>query len=401
MLTMWRQFLRNSAYGILGLPMAIIWMSIIVPLVSTSATLLIVGIGFPLMAVSLRAAVAGAASERWLLREVLHVRICEPTFQRARRIPLLSPLDDPAYWRALGFLFLRMVTGTLNAAVVIFVWLFPVFLVVAFILAATGVLNFGELTIPVFLGLFFFALGPLLVGGFAQAHIALAHTMLGPGREQLIEEADTAVLHRDLSVEAAEAERRRIERDLHDGAQARLATVALDLGRAKRKLEGDNADPEVAAIIDSAHADAKAAIIELRNLARGIHPAVLTDRGLDAALSEVAARCTVPVHLDVGLHVRPPAHIESAAYFAVSELLANITKHSNAKHAWVTVRSNQQSLYIDVSDDGIGGADPTIGSGLDGLHDRITGLGGLCSVRSPLGNGTAVLIELPLVGADG
>lgn len=199
-----------------------------------------------------------------------------------------------------------------------------------------------------------------------------------------------------MSVTSAEAERQRIERDLHDGAQARLATVALDLGRAKRRIEREGGDPELTKIIDSAHYDAKEAIIELRNLARGIHPAVLTDRGLDAALSDAAARCTVPVHLDVHLMTRPAAHIESAAYFAVSELLTNITKHSQASQAWVTVRGNHQVLRIEVSDNGLGGADHSLGSGLLGLRDRITAIDGTFTVSSPLAGGTAAYIEVPL-----
>lgn len=392
----WRHFIRDSTYGIAGLPLSILWITVFVPLVAVSGPLMVVGAGFAILAFTLRVATSAAGVERWLLREILQVDIADPIHLQSHRSPLLSPIEDPTRWRALGFLCIRMVTGMLHASVVMVVWLFPIFQLVAFILVVTGQVPFTDLAIPVGIGLFFIALGPLLIGGLAKSHAAIARALLGPGREQLIVEADLAVRNRDLSVEAAEAERRRIERDLHDGAQARLATVALDLGRAKRKLEHEEADPEVAAIIDHAHSDAKAAIVELRNLARGIHPAVLTDRGLDAALSEVAARCTVPVHLDVRLQARPPAHIESAAYFAVSELVANISKHSKASHAWVTVRGNDDAVYLDISDDGIGGADPTIGSGLDGLHDRITGLGGDFSVRSPLGGGTATMIELPL-----
>jgi len=400
----WKRFLQNSAFGILGLPMAVLWISALSLLLGLSAGLLIIGIGFVILALTLRFATAGASAERWLLREILHVDIPEPTLRPAsqlRRSALLNPLEDPVRWRCLSYLALRMFLGVANAGAVIVIWIFPV---VAFIAAVAMLVTDGspvsEVSIPLILGTFFVVFGPVIIHGFAQAHIHLARSLLGPGREQLIVEADTAVRHRDLSVGAAEAERRRIERDLHDGAQARLATVALDLGRAKRKLEKDDVDPEVAAIIDGAHRDAKEAIVELRNLARGIHPAVLADRGLDAALSEVAARCEVPVHLDVKLHSRPPAHIESAAYFAASELVANITKHSRAQHAWVTVRSDDESVYLDVSDDGVGGADPALGSGLDGLHDRIAGLDGELSVRSPLGGGTSVMVELPLARID-
>ena len=201
---------------------------------------------------------------------------------------------------------------------------------------------------------------------------------------------------RDRSLEAAEAERRRIERNLHDGAQARLATVALDLGRAKRKLEQGGASDEVGKIIDGAHEDAKAAIVELRDLARGIHPAVLTDRGLDAALSEVAARCPVPIHLDVRMEQRPTMPVESAAYFAVCELITNIGRHSSANNAWVTVRGTDERLSIEVSDDGVGGVATGLGTGISGLYDRLTAVDGTMNLHSPLGGGTTALIELPV-----
>ncbi|HEY3610977.1 MAG TPA: histidine kinase, partial [Pseudonocardiaceae bacterium] len=186
---------------------------------------------------------------------------------------------------------------------------------------------------------------------------------------------------------------RRIERDLHDGAQQRLVAVAITLGRAKNKLDND---PESArALIDEAHADAKQAVAELRDLARGIYPAVLGDRGLDAALSALAARSPVPVAVDVDVSPRPPAAVESAAYFIVAESLTNLAKHSAADSAQVSVRRSGNSVTVRVTDDGHGGAEVRLGGGLAGLADRAATIDGVMTVRSPPGGPTVVTAELP------
>ena len=395
------RLLRNSTYGILGFPSFIFWVTIFSTLLSTSLGLLILGVGFLLLSFTLRVAGWCTSVERWVLAETLGVVIpAQPRRTNGHTFKdiILDPLRDGTYWRDLVFLTMRTVLGIVSFVVVVAAWTFPIF-------AASSVFwgwatDWDVIVFVLLLGLGAVSLiaGPMLIEGITQLQVAMARSLLGPGHQRLVERASTAQRNRDLSVEAAEAERRRIERDLHDGAQARLATVAMDLGRAKRKLE-HGGDPEVASIVDGAHADAKAAIVELRDLARGIHPAVLTDRGLDAALSDLAARCLVPVHLDVQLERRPSAHIESTAYFAVSELLANVSKHSRASNAWVTVRSDVSELRIDVSDDGIGGVDSFIGSGIDGLRDRIASIDGTISIRSPLGDGTSALIELPLTKA--
>ena len=196
-------------------------------------------------------------------------------------------------------------------------------------------------------------------------------------------------------VDAAEAERRRIERDLHDGAQQRLVALAMELGRAKSKLADDvDAARE---LVEQAHAEAKAALKELRDLVRGVHPPVLTDRGLDAALSGLAARCTVPVDVQVDvLPVRPKPAVEAVAYFVVSEALTNVAKHSRATRATVVVEEHGHpgTLHIVISDDGIGGADPH-GAGLNGLADRVSGVDGRLTVESPRGGPTLISAVLP------
>ena len=390
---------RSVAYTVASFPLAVLWMVLVSAIYGAIVPLVLVGIGLVLLPFALQATALAGHIERWMLREVLGEHVDKPIrLQRSRgwRGIFLTPLQDSTYWKELAFLFMRMVTAPTALLILVSTVGFGLY-GTSFIIwgwfadtGLTGILG------PVVAGITVLAIGALLVMAMTSLQISLAQALLGPNKAALTALANTAVHNRDLSIAAAEAERQRIERDLHDGAQARLATVALDLGRAKRRLEKQGGDAELGAIIDSAHHDAKEAIVELRNLARGIHPAVLTDRGLDAALSDVAARCSVPVHLDVHLLVRPTAPIESAAYFAVCELLTNITKHSRASQAWVTVRGDSAHIRIDVSDNGLGGVDHALGSGLLGLHDRITSLDGSFSTDSPLAGGTRALIELPL-----
>jgi signal transduction histidine kinase len=167
----------------------------------------------------------------------------------------------------------------------------------------------------------------------------------------------------------------------------------MDLGMAREKF---SRDPEQArALLDEAHDEAKRALPELRNLARGIHPAVLTDRGLDAAISALAARSSAPVDVSVELGRRPPPTVESAAYFVVAEALVNVAKHAAATHAAVRVRERDRRLVIEVTDDGLGGATPRAGSGLAGLADRVTAVDGSFEVSSPPGGPTVIRAELP------
>jgi signal transduction histidine kinase len=221
---------------------------------------------------------------------------------------------------------------------------------------------------------------------------AMVRNLLQPSDEL---EARIAELESDrgVVVDHAAADLRRIERDLHDGAQARLVALAMDLGLAKEKLLED---PEAAAkMVGEAHGEVKVALQELRDLARGIHPAILTDRGLDAALSSVATRCTVPVAVTVDLTARPAEAIEGIAYFTVSELLQNVSKHSRARSATVDVWRAGDRMMIQVRDDGRGGADAAGGSGLAGLGERLRSVDGLFVVSSPEAGPTVVTAELP------
>ena len=243
------------------------------------------------------------------------------------------------------------------------------------------------------------ALGLVLVAPWAtlavgRLDVVVARGLLGPDEHaELTARADRAETNRAAAVDAAEAERRRIERDLHDGAQQRLVSLALDLGVARHALD---TDPERGRqLVEKAHEEAKAALKELRDLVRGIHPVILEDRGLDAALSAVVARCPVPVTLQVDLPRRPPAAVESAAYFVVSEALTNVASHSQATSAHVAIAPRGSRLLIEIRDDGIGGADAARGSGLAGLRERVEGMGGTIDVLSPPGGPTTLTVELP------
>jgi signal transduction histidine kinase len=193
-------------------------------------------------------------------------------------------------------------------------------------------------------------------------------------------------------VDAADAERRRLERDLHDGTQQRLVSLAINLGMARAQVS--TAEEAHQAIAD-AHEEAKSALAELRDLIRGLHPAVLEDRGLDAALSGVTARMPIPVRLTVDLPRRPAPVIEAVAYFVVSEGLANIVKHAQASQAEVVVSRAGDRLHIIVSDDGIGGADPSRGTGLTGLAKRAASVDGTFEIVSPPDGPTLLTVDLP------
>ena len=194
-------------------------------------------------------------------------------------------------------------------------------------------------------------------------------------------------------VEAGDAARRKLERDLHDGAQSRLVALALLL-RSARSRAGD--DPQLAALLDQAQAELQTSLGELRELARGIHPAVLTERGLEPALQALVSRAPVPVSVEAEVSDRLPAPVESAAYFVVSEGLANVAKYANATQASVAVRRQNGHVTVDVADDGVGGADAAHGSGLRGLADRVAALDGTLSLESPAGGGTRLRAKIPL-----
>ncbi|HEX4257295.1 MAG TPA: histidine kinase [Streptosporangiaceae bacterium] len=248
----------------------------------------------------------------------------------------------------------------------------------------------GYLTLA---GIAALAAAPWFSAAAGAVDAQVARSLLGPSRaEELQLRVEQLSRTRAGAVDAADAERRRLERDLHDGTQQRLVSLALQLGMARANPAG----PEQAQlVIAEAHEEAKAALAELRNLIRGLHPPVLEDRGLDAALSGVAARMPIPVKVTVDVPRRPPATVEAVAYFVVSEGLTNISKHAQASQAEVFVQRAGDRLHIIVSDDGVGGADPARGTGQAGLAQRAGSVDGSFEIASPPGGPTLLTVDLP------
>ncbi|WJV48519.1 sensor histidine kinase [Streptomyces flavofungini] len=237
------------------------------------------------------------------------------------------------------------------------------------------------------------------LGAYAAARAALARLLLAPREAETRARLAEVTRSRARLVTAFEAERRRVERDLHDGAQQRLVALSMTLGLARLDAEPDS---PLAARLATAHSEADAVLAELRELIRGIHPQVLADYGLSAAIEDAADRSPVPVDVDTGAGTdtgtrlpRLPEPVESAAYFAVREALTNVAKHSGATRASVQARHARGALRLTVRDDGTGGADPALGSGLTGLADRLAVLDGTLTVTSPPGGPTVLTLEIP------
>ncbi|NLU72498.1 sensor histidine kinase [Streptomyces sp. HNM0575] len=362
---------REIAHLLCNMPVGVAGFVYVTVCICASAGLSFTLIGLPLLALTLLGARGLGRFERARARLLLRVRIDEPSPLRAREDGFLSwlwtQLKDPVAWRHVLYFFVRLPWGWLS---------FGVMLPALFVLW------------PVL---------PWLARGLTNVDRALVRGLLSPSDEL---ERRIAELESDRGsvADTAAADLRRIERDLHDGAQARLVTLAMDLGLAKEKLLED---PQAAAdMVDEAHGEVKLALQELRDLARGIHPAILTDRGLGPALSALATRCTADVTITVDLPQRPAQAIEGITYFTASELLQNITKHSTAHTAHIDLWKTDDRLLLHVTDDGKGGAHTNTGTGLAGLTDRLTAVDGLLLIHSPTGGPTTITAELPWRGRE-
>ncbi|MPY64011.1 sensor histidine kinase [Streptomyces spongiae] len=358
---------REIAHLLANLPLAVFGFTYVVTVLFTSAFLTVTVIGFPLLAAALVGARQLGKLERARARSLLRVRVDEPSPLPLRGgggfvSQVWMSVKDPVGWRTMLYEFMRLPWG-----------------IVTFTVTITSLF----VAWPVL---------PYVARALTNVDRVMVRGLLSPSEEleRRIAELES---DRGVVVDTAAADLRRIERDLHDGAQARLVNLAMGLGLAKEKLLED--PDTAAAMVEEAHGEVKLALQELRDLARGIHPAVLTDRGLDAALSAVASRCTAPVKVTVDLATRPAAAIEGIAYFTVSELLQNVSKHSGARSAAVDVWRSDERLLIQVSDDGRGGASLDGGTGMAGLADRLGAVDGLFVVDSPVGGPTTVTAELP------
>ena len=357
---------REIAHLLSNLPVDVLGFLYISVCIYASALLSVTVVGLPLLALTLVGCRRLGRLERARARALLRVHVDEPSRLKPPQPGFFSwlwtQLRDSVAWRHALYFFIRLPWGWLSFA----------------------------LTLPsLFVG---WPVLPLLARGLTNVDRALVRALLSPSDEL---EKRIAELESDRGsvADTAHADLRRIERDLHDGAQARLVALAMDLGLAKEKLLED---PRAAAhMVDEAHGEVKLALQELRDLARGIHPAILTDRGLGPALSALAARCTADVTVTVDLPRRPAQAIEGITYFTVSELLQNITKHTTADTAHIDVWHTHDRLLLQVTDNGQGGAHPTPDSGLAGLTDRLDAVDGLLDIHSPTGGPTTITAELP------
>jgi signal transduction histidine kinase len=397
----WRDLLYLSAAWPIGMASFIVLITGLAIGIGTA----IVMVGFPVLVVTLLLSHLGANVERERAALTLGAPIARSA-RRATRDSLLKQvvafLRDRATWKELAFLLLLGPLGTLLGTTALALWS----AVVALLLAPTVQPSAPDGSLLHDVGFAWSLLGPVAAAVIALAAVAgtralaaglgaLAQALLAPDeREQLVARVSELETTRAGAVESSDARLRRIERDLHDGAQHRLAFIAMELGRARAKLAAQDSDG-ADLLLAGAHEESKRAMGELRDLVRGIHPSVLTDRGLDAAISGIGERCPMPVDVTVDVAARPPAAQETAAYYVVAESLTNVTRHSRATRAGVDVALRDGRLVVTVSDDGCGGACGAPGSGLEGLRQRIEALDGTLSVDSPPGGPTRIRAELP------
>ncbi|HEY3717006.1 MAG TPA: sensor domain-containing protein [Jatrophihabitantaceae bacterium] len=419
----WRAFLRAPiakhtwacfGYLLIGAPLAVIGFAFTVTFLAAGALAAVTFLGLPLIGFTVLAGRRFGALHRRLARKMIGARVDDPPpFTRRPGVLgwLSAALADRTGWRALLYLLLKFplaVAGAFGAGLFwvegVITFLYPVWWQ-AFDptnkdshgrIHHAG-LQFGDYFFETWpralmvsaVGLVAVFLGPWPVRGMAALDGVLMRWLLGPWKGSArVRELEEKRTH---AVEDSAASLRRIERDLHDGTQARLVALAMRLGQAR---ESD--DPaRMRELVDSAHDSAKDAIAELRDLVRGIHPPVL-DQGLDAALATLAARSAVPVDLHTHVPERPSPAIETIAYFCVAELLTNIARHSGARHATVQARERGGVLRLEVRDDGHGGARIGAGTGLSGLDERVRTVDGTLTVNSPPGGPTTIAVDLPM-----
>jgi signal transduction histidine kinase len=315
-------------------------------------------------------------------------------------------VTDPATWRDAAWLVPGAITGLVLGALAFLIPLYglqgaallPLWLHLAGAWYGYGVVwpiqTLGEAWLSVPQGVFFLAVGLLAAPWLLWLHHRFAKLFLSPtSNAALALRVHELTVSRADTVDTQATELRRIERDLHDGAQARLVSLSMCIGLAEELIHRDPAAARQ--LLIEAREASGAALVELRELVRGIHPPVLAERGLDGAVRALALVLPVPVAVDLVLPGRAQTPVESAVYFAVAEVLANLTKHSGARHAWVVGRHVHGLLSIAIRDDGIGGADPADGSGLRGIERRLAAFDGTMALCSPAGGGTLVTLEIP------
>jgi len=410
----------DTQYVLLGFPLGIITIVAGTVGFSLGLGLTVLWVGIPIMVTALMIARGFATMERARIGPVLGRKVPHPYYKRRpdgsliRR--LLTPLTDAQSWLDLAHAVLRIIPSTVAFGFTIAWWAgtlgglswglwgwalpsgpdnqeLPDLL--GFTLDYSGRVVFNLVLGAVFaLTLYPVVRGAaLLEAHFARGLLSGVHEL----REQVVEAnaaREVAQAQKAAAVSAEATALRRLERDIHDGPQQRLVRLAMDLGRAEQQFASD---PDAArATLAEALTQTRETLDELRALSRGIAPPILVDRGLQAALTALAGRCTVPVDLDAPPIERLDPAVESTAYFVVAEALTNVAKHSRASEVQVSVQRIATGLLVTVSDDGVGGASLAKGHGLAGLDDRVRAAGGVLAVDSPAGEGTRLTAALPL-----
>jgi signal transduction histidine kinase len=397
------------AYLLLAFPLGVIEFCFLVTAIAFGVGTAVTLIGIPVLIFTVYAWRWLADLERHLIALLTGIEIPSPYRAEPPGASwwdkLKLRLADPATWKDLVFLLLQFPLGIASfvvATVVLgvaigllwapaYYWAVPDGIEVGLFSADT----LAEALALMPLGALALFVGIPALGALGRLYGLLAAVLLGSNADpELTAEVSDLRDARSRIIAAADAERRRIERDLHDGAQQRLVALALTLRMAEKRA--DEGDPKTGDLVRSAADEAGLALNELRNLARGIHPAILTNRGLAAALDDLATRATSPVEIVATPAERLPEPVEAAAYFVVSECLANVSKHSGASSAQVSVTVADGRVTVSVSDDGVGGAELGSGTGIQGLLDRVGAVDGSLALHSPPGEGTRVVASIPL-----
>jgi len=403
-----RRFGSDLAYQLSTLPASILAFAVVVAAVTVAATAAGLIIGLPLLLAVFALLRWNARLERartaWALREPVPEAYRRRDGNWLRRLRVVA--GDPQSWKDLAWLAVLGTFGFVSAVVALTMWGTIAGLLVLpawnWSLPNDGVDfgifradSLGEAFIGVDIGLVAIPLAYVLQRWMTEGLLRLSKALLSPSREAALEaRVGELAATRAGAVDAAAAELQRIERDLHDGAQARLVALAMDLGMAEERFARD---PEGAReLVGEAREEAKRALAELRDLARGIRPSMLAERGLGPALTALAARSPIPASVDLDVPADVPDSVEITAWFVVSEALANAAKHSGAARVLVSVGGVEDRLIVEVADDGAGGARPD-GGGLTGLRKRVEALDGTLAVSSPAGGPTTIRADLPCV----
>ena len=405
--------LALPGWSVLRFSLTIIAGALLAAAIATGV-LVVFWIGIPVAVVVLLAIRVWANSQRRVIGEQLGVHIPVPYRPRLKKARLdqqaLWLVREAATWRDVAWLAIDATLGFMVNllylcvfGIAVYYLVQPLLLVTIFHSGPTPAVNdFGFfdfdtpvktlMLVPLALacGVAWWRWGELFLRWYSHLGVLL----LGPTSKALLTARVSELRHsRDQTVDHAAAELRRIERDLHDGAQARLVSLGMTIGLAEEMVERDPATAR--RLLAEAREASGTALVELRHLVRGIHPPVLAERGLDGAIRALAHSLPVPTAVDAELSGRPDTPVESAAYFAVAEALANVSRHSGARTAWVTMRHADGLLSMTVGDDGAGGADPVAGTGLRGIERRLAAFDGTMALSSPPGGPTVVTMELP------